>query len=200
MYKGLFMDFGGVIADEGYRDGLHKIADKYNIASDIFFKKCADLIYESGYITGDCDQERYFTEIRRFFQIDIKDEEFENMILNSFKIRYSILEIVDRIRGRGVITAILSDQTDWLDRLDSKYRFFRFFDYVFNSYHIKMGKRDEQTFIYVADKVGLKTSEIIFIDDQSPNVERAKRSGMNAVCIADENEIINFLKRNFKEV
>jgi len=200
MYKGLFLDFGGVIADEGYREGLYKIAKRYNIDPDIFFKRCADLIYETGYITGESSQGVYFDEIRKTFGIEIDDEEFENMILNSFRIRGAILETVDRIRKRGIITAILSDQTDWLDRLNRKFNFFRFFDYVFNSYHIKMGKRDEKTFLYVADKTGLSPSEIIFIDDQIPNVERAMRTGMNAVCLTIENEIIDFLKKNFLEV
>ncbi len=197
MTKGLFLDFGGVIADEGYRDGLFLIAQRFNIDREIFFRKCADLIYDTGYITGDCSQKEYFGAIKAFFNIKIEDSEFEKLMLTSFRIRRKILECVETIRKKGIITAILSDQTDWLDKLNEREDFYRYFDFVFNSYHIKMGKRDVNTFGYVAEKVSLKPSEIIFIDDQRPNIERAIQSGMKGICLTEEDEIIDFLRKEF---
>ena len=45
------------------------------------------------------------------------------------------------LRRGGFLTAILSDQTDWLDRLEARHHFFGHFDRVFNSYHLGKGKR-----------------------------------------------------------
>lgn len=197
MTKGLFLDFGGVVADEGYREGLFAIADRFNINRETFFKKCADLIYETGYIIGDCGQERYFNAIRESFGISINDDEFEKTILNSFKIRKNIIAIVQKIKKKGIITAILSDQTDWLDKLNKRENFFKYFDFVFNSYHIKMGKRDVKTFYYVSQRASLVPQEILFIDDQPSNIERARMAGVKGICLTDEKEIINLLKKEF---
>lgn len=197
MTKGLFLDFGGVIADEGYRDGLHKIAQKFNLNKDEFFKVCAELIYQTGYIIGKCTQREYFDAIRKHFNIQIDDNTFEEMILNSFRVRESILDKVQHIRAKNIITAILSDQTDWLDKLNEKYDFFKYFNFVFNSFHIGMGKRDVNTFYEVAKILSLKPEEIIFIDDQLPNIERAIKSGIKGICLGDESEILRFLTREF---
>lgn len=197
MIKGLFLDFGGVIADEGYKNGLFNIADRFGIEKEVFFKKCADLIYETGYIIGKSNQKEYFDSIKRHFSIRFEDSEFEKIILTSFKIRTPILEITREIRKLNIITAILSDQTDWLDKINEKEDFFRYFDFVFNSYHIGMGKRELKTFYYVAERVSLKPDEILFIDDQMPNIEKAKQVGINGVCLTDEKEIIDYLIKNF---
>ncbi|MCX7958601.1 MAG: HAD-IA family hydrolase [Deltaproteobacteria bacterium] len=197
MVKGLFLDFGGVIADEGYREGLFLIAERHGIDKGLFFSRCADLIYETGYIIGECGQDKYFEEIRNHFHINTSDREFESILLSSFRIRKPVLETVEKIRTKGIITAILSDQTDWLDKLNEQFGFFRYFDFVFNSYHIKMGKRDINTFRYVANKVSLPPSEILFIDDQKSNIDRAVSAGIRGICLTEENEIINFLKNEF---
>ncbi len=196
-YKGLLLDFGGVIADEGYREGLYILADKYKIDRIEFFKRCADLIYDTGYIIGKSSQKAYIKSIEDTFKIKINKLEFEKIIIDSFKIRKSILDIVTMVREQNVISAILSDQTDWLDRLNEKYDFFRYFDFIFNSYYIGMGKRDRRLFRYVADKLSSKPEELLFIDDQQPNIDRALIEGLNAVCLTDVNDITGFLNDTF---
>ncbi len=195
MIKALFLDFGGVIAEEGYKNSLLNIAGRYGIQKDIFFKKCADLIYETGYIVGKNNQSGYFEAIRRHFDIKFEDSEFERIILSSFKIRKSILNIVEEIKKHKLLTAILSDQTDWLDKINESEDFFKYFDFIFNSYHINMGKREIKTFYYVSEQVSLKPQEILFIDDQMQNIINARETGINGICLTDENEIIDYLTK-----
>ncbi len=197
MLKGLFLDFGGVIADEGYKESLFLFADKFGIERERFFQKCADLIYETGYIIGKSNQKIYFAEIKKSFNIEFDDFEFEKTILGSFRIRKNILDIVERVRQKGIITAILSDQTDWLDKINEKYNFFKDFNFVFNSYHIGMGKRGKEIFNYVAKETNLKTSEILFIDDQMQNIERARQTGIKGICLTDEKDILQLIINTF---
>lgn len=197
MIKALLLDFGGVIADEGYREGLFEIARRYNLNTHQFFRRCADLIYETGYITGKCDLGEYVRAINKHFNIDIDPLQFDHTILESFRVRDSILNIVDEVRKRGFLTGILSDQTDWLDKIDARYNVFRHFDFVFNSFHIGMGKRELKTFYFVAETMSIRPEEILFIDDQMPNIEMAKKAGIMAVCLTDEIEIYEFIKSRF---
>jgi putative hydrolase of the HAD superfamily len=97
-----------------------------------------------------------------------------------------MLALVRRLRAAGVITAILSDQTDWLDRLDARTPFFRDFDRVFNSFHLGKGKRDPSLFDDAARELGVAAATAAFVDDDPGNVSRAAGRGLHALLFCDE--------------
>ena len=45
-------DYGGVLAEEGFKDGLLAIARISEIDGPDFFQLATDSIYETGYLTG----------------------------------------------------------------------------------------------------------------------------------------------------
>ncbi len=77
-----------------------------------------------------------------------------------------MLAAVRALRQEGRLVGILSDQTDWLDRLDARDRFFGCFDRVYNSYHLGKGKRDPSVFTDVVRDLGIEPALALFIDDQ----------------------------------
>jgi len=56
MIKAVIFDFGGVLAEEGFREGLKVIATKNRLVPDEFFKAAEDVIHETGYVTGKADE------------------------------------------------------------------------------------------------------------------------------------------------
>ena len=56
MIKAIMFDFGGVLAEEGFREGLKAIAEKNGLDPDLFYETAKELIYESGYVTGRSDE------------------------------------------------------------------------------------------------------------------------------------------------
>ncbi|MDD3954056.1 MAG: hydrolase, partial [Lentisphaeria bacterium] len=56
------------------------------------------------------------------------------------------MEAVTKLKSGNFIVGILSDQTDWLDVLNSRFDFFKHFDDVLNSCHPGKGKRDKSLF------------------------------------------------------
>ena len=110
-----------------------------------------------------------------------EDERLRKEILKRFVLRPSMLEYVADLRSKGFVTAILSDQTDWLDEIDRKTPFFKGFDYVFNSFYLKKGKRDPSVFRDISIAMGLSPAEIVFIDDKIENIERALSWGMQGI-------------------
>ena len=85
---------------------------------------------------------------------------------------------------------ILSDQSQWLDDLDKQYDFFKEFDIVFNSYHLGKGKKDPALFDEIATKLGVKSSEILFIDDNEGNIERARDKGWNTILYRNREDFL----------
>ena len=57
-----------------------------------------------------------------------------------------MLAMARALRARRIRTAILSDQTDWLEQLDRRDHFLAEFDPVLNSFYLGCTKREPETF------------------------------------------------------
>ena len=106
-----------------------------------------------------------------------------------------MLALVRRLRTAGYLTAILSDQTNWLDELDGRYRFKEAFDHVYNSFYLGKGKRDPSLYVDVAADLGLPAGVLLFIDDNLGHVNRARAAGWEAMLFTDERSAIAELER-----
>lgn len=179
--KGVYFDFGGVIAEEGYRKGLKAIAEKNGVDPDDFFEKAHEIMKESGYLVGREDETAFWRRLHFELGIQGTNEELRNEILSRFKVRGWVIAIADAVKFAGLATGILSDQTNWLDELDEKYGFMRHFDVVINSYHFGKSKLDGTIFRDAAEDMGLAPGEILFIDDDKGHLSRAAARGVNTL-------------------
>lgn len=179
--KVVLFDFGGVIAEEGFREGLKTIARMSCLDEDIFFKTAEELIYESGYVTGKAPEELFWRRLREETGVSLSDEFMRNELMKRFIIRWWMIDIAKALKVNGLKTGILSDQTNWLDELNERYDFFRFFDDVFNSYHLGKGKRDAGIFDDTAGKLAVKPASILFVDDNPGHCARALNKGYRVI-------------------
>jgi len=188
-------DFGGVLAEEGFREGLQAIARLNWLDPQQFFELATSIVYSTGYVVGKDDERSFWQALRRETGIKGSDMEFRGEILKRFLLRPWMIDIVRRLRSRGYVTAILSDQTQWLDELDAQYHFFKEFHRVFNSYHSGKGKKDPSLFLDVAQELGIPPSKILFIDDSPDNVERARSQGLRAIHYKDRESFEDEMKK-----
>jgi HAD superfamily hydrolase (TIGR01509 family) len=179
--KAVLLDFGGVIADEGFLKGLKAIGMENGLDPDEFFRTVDALIYETGYLIGRADEALFWNAVRSSTGIRRTDAELKNEILKRFALRPEMLASVDRIRSKGLIVAMLSDQTNWLDEIDHETELFRHFDRVFNSYRTHKSKRDASVFRDVCTELGVKTEETLFIDDNIDHIKRAREQGVQTI-------------------
>ena len=192
--KAALFDFGGVLAEEGFREGLMAIGQAAGLSPEAFFETAAAAVYDSEYVLGKADESAYWALVRERTGINGSDEEFRREILERFQLRPWMLEIVRELRDRGYLVGILSDQSQWLDELDGRHDFFREFHKIFNSYHLGKGKKDPGLFAEIAAKLGLKCSEILFIDDNEGNVERARIQGWNTILYRNREDFLEKMK------
>ena len=176
--KAVVLDFGGVLADEGFRDGLAVIASRFGLDREDFFQMATEAVYSSGYITGAGKEADFWELVRAESGVVASDEELRREILSRFVPRPRMLEIVRAVRRQGCIAAILSDQSDWLDRLDREHHFFHEFDRVFNSYHLGKTKRDPTIFDDTVNALRVAAQETLFVDDNPGHIKRATTRGL----------------------
>jgi len=191
----ILFDFGGVLADEGFADGLAAIAKKNGIDEEAFVVLGNELVHETGFVTGRSEEATYWAALRRRAGIQGSDEALRDEILTRFRLRPWMLKIVRIVGDSGTRVGILSDQTLWLDELNAKYSFFRYFDYVFNSYHMGKSKMDPSHFGDVVEALQVKPEEILFVDDNEGHIERARRQGWKTIRYDNKNNFIDQIKK-----
>lgn len=191
----VLFDFGGVLADEGFANGLRAIAAKHGLNEADFLALARHLIHTTGYITGDADEAVYWQTIRERTGIADDDAALRREILSRFTLRPWMFDVVRRLRASGISLAILSDQTNWLDELNEAHDFFRYFDHVFNSYHLSKAKVDPSHFSDTFLRLGRTPERMLFIDDDEGHCERARRAGMNAIHFTGREQFLKELSQ-----
>lgn len=191
----VLFDFGGVIAEEGFLNGLKSIAKMNGLDPDAFAKTGFDLVHATGYVVGRIEEPAYWQSVRDATGIRGDDESLRREILDHFVLRPWMIDVVKRLRDSGVGLGMLSDQTNWLDELNAAYGFFQWFDFVFNSYHQGKSKRDPRAFEEALEAIGTGPDRVLFVDDHPENVEKARDRGMHAIVYRDRESFMEDLKR-----
>ncbi len=185
--RAVLFDFGGVLAEEGFRNGLRALAAQQGLDSGRLHEEGMRAVYDSGFVLGRGTATDFWALLRSRTGLAGNDEALTERILEGFVPRPWMLELASRLRARGLVTGILSDQTHWLDELDTQYRFSAVFDRIYNSYYLGKGKRDPSLFGDVAADLGMPPGAVLFIDDDAANVARARDAGLQAIHFVDRN-------------
>ena len=193
--KAVLLDYGGVIADEGFQDGLRAMAREQGLDEGTMMNVARNAVYDSGFLLGRGTENEFWKCMREGAGLKGSDTELTKRVLEGFVLRPWVIECVRQLNEQGVVTGILSDQTHWLDWLNERDQFFGFFDHVFNSYHMGKGKRDPGLFDDVTKQLALSPSEILFVDDMKGNVTRAQAAGWKTILYVDKALLLEMLEK-----
>jgi putative hydrolase of the HAD superfamily len=196
----VLFDFGGVLAEEGFRDGLLAIARLNKLDEESFVRIANNVIHECGYVLGKAPESVYWEILRNTTGIQGDDQFLRTEILSRFILREWMFDIARKLRNAHIRVGILSDQTDWLDELNARYNFFRWFDYVFNSYHMGKDKKDPSHFEDVVHILGTEAHKVLFIDDNPGNCERASQKGLKVIRYVDRDKFIEEIGKYFPAI
>ncbi len=196
----VFFDFSGVLAEEGFVQGLKEIGRQHGLDPDAFLRTAADICYDNGYASGDADEHAFWQDLREHAGITGTDETLRREILSRFVIRPWMLQVVSRVRNMGPRTALLSDHTNWLEELDAAHGIFRHFDRVFNSYREGMTKRSTAFFRHACSTLQVAPEHTLFIDDNPANTRRAHETGMYTVTYGAYNDFAEQIRHHMPEL
>jgi putative hydrolase of the HAD superfamily len=186
----VIFDFGGVLAEKGFEEGLRAIGAAHGLDEADFHNLALGLIHSTGYLTGHSDERVYWKAIRDKTGIRDNDEALRNEILSRFILRPWMFDIVRKLKTNGIGVAILSDQTNWLDELNERDDFFKYFDIVFNSYHLGKSKMDPSHFSDTISRLNRAPERLLFVDDTELHCETARTMGMNAIHFIDRDLLL----------
>ncbi|MEA3508784.1 MAG: HAD family phosphatase [Synergistota bacterium] len=178
-------DFGGVIAEEGFREGMRAIACAYGLNPGETIAMAFKLVFDVRFVEAGCTEADMWEEFRRRSGVTAGDAALRDMVLSRFVVRPRMLQTAADLKEKGYRTAMLTDQAGWLKELDAKTPFLHLFDPVINSWDTGKTKKDPTSFTDLAAAVDLPPEEILFIDDNEGNVERASAMGLKTILFGD---------------
>ena len=182
----ILFDYGGVLAAEGFTLGLSVIAGENGLDPAPFFHTATEAIYACGYVTGKSTEQAYWQLLRSQTGIAGEDQALTEAILSRFTLRPKMLAAVRALRKHGLSPVILSDQTDWLDRLNERQPFFHEFNRVFNSYHLGKTKREPSLFTDILAALKIEPRQALFVDDNQGHIDRAAALGLKTHLFQSE--------------
>lgn len=192
--QAVLFDYGGVLADEGFSNTLEALAKEQGLPVKNMTAEGMQAVYDTGFVLGRGSESDFWIQLRERTGLRGDDSNLRARVFDGFVIRPWMLELAAQLREKGYITGILSDQTDWLDRLDARDHFYQYFDRIYNSYYLGKGKRDPSHFNDVAANLDLDPSAILFVDDSKENIATALATGMQAIHYVDRESFIKALE------
>jgi putative hydrolase of the HAD superfamily len=183
--RAVFFDYGHVLTERGFSEVLRGIARDRGLDETAVLTAGLDALYDSGYLTGRGTEEAFWRLLGERAGVEGDPAELTDRVIEAVRLRPGMIDLVRELRRRGLRVFILSDHTDWLERLDARDGFYREFERVFNSWRMGKGKRDGSLFDDVLAAVGVVAEEAVFVDDDPGNVARARSRGLHAILFTD---------------
>ena len=183
--RAVLFDFGGVVADEGFVEAMNLLAAQKGADPLALINAAFEASYEIGFSSGKVREESYWPLFASRTGIDENTGRIKEEILSRYCLRPWMFGIVSRLKERGALVCLLSDQSHWLYELNERMDFFRHFDHVFNSYNA--------IFDLVLERIELRPDQALFVDDHLPHVRRARGKGLRAIHFTKRDALLRDL-------
>ncbi|NJB67328.1 putative hydrolase of the HAD superfamily [Desulfobaculum xiamenense] len=181
----VIFDFGGVLANEGFFDGLAEMAHRTGKDTEFVTETAVDIIRGDGYAVHRIDEAEFWRRFRDRTGISGADDALRDELLSRFVLREHMFRRVDKLREAGYKVAILSDQTNWLEELEHRHGFYGKFDVVHNSWLTGYTKKDTEAFTGMLSALGVEPSRTLFVDDHAGHIRRAQALGLRTIHYTD---------------
>jgi putative hydrolase of the HAD superfamily len=109
---------------------------------------------------------------------------FREIYFEALHPNQSMLDLMRELRGRGLRTAILTNNVrEWEELWRSKLPLDEIFEVIVDSGWVGMRKPQPEIYLLTVDRLGdgLQPTQCLFVDDNEQNVDAARELGMKAV-------------------
>ncbi len=198
MVKAILLDLSGVYFTNGREIAAKKIADKFHLevshVADVM-KGSSDIgkKYRRGEVTFD----EFWDEVKKRLIIDTPNLELNKIWFESYEPIAETIEIVIKIKKKGVKLYYLSDSVkERVDFLDEKYKFKENFMGGILSHEVTLTKIDgPRLFRLAVEETRERSEDVVFVDCVRENVETAIGLGMQGILFKNPKQLEKDLKK-----
>ena len=115
--------------------------------------------------------------------------QLENQYLRRFELTPGLLDFLKKIKSRGVeIWCLSNDLSEWSTKLRSRFGFDKYFRGFVISGDIGIRKPDPMIYYNLLNRLNVKASDVIFVDDNPKNLDAASAIGFITVLFSPTND------------
>ena len=196
----IIFDLGNVLVHLDFEESFRRFqAHVPNFDRHAFLGTRGQLSLFSGFETGHIDSAQLLARFNQHFQAAMTLEQFSDS-LNAMILQVSRprLELVDRLRARGLKVFVLSNINEIHEReVEERYRllalgreFFSHFDQVYYSHRIGHRKPDAEAFELILRDHGLRPERTLFVDDSEQHIVAARALGLPTLHLKPGMELV----------
>lgn len=174
----VLFDMGGVFFQKDEQE-WNAVLRQCDVTPEALHRIRASDLYQT-YKRGDMTESDFLESVRDLFPEDWAHTPrhlFMSLCL-ARQLNKSLVAALDQLR-RDYRVGVLSNSDSFLELRLKQFGIYDRFEFVINSYRIRMKKPDPAIFRYALDKIGLPADEILFIDDKPANIAAAESLGMH---------------------
>lgn len=172
-------DLGGVLADVA---GVSVMREWAGIDSDEeLWRRWLECDWVRRFERGQCTPDAFARGVIADWELTVEPAEFIEAFASWVHEPYDGAdELVDEVAGEHVVCALSNMNEIHWQRSVSTWPFVHRMDHLFMTFQVGKIKPDAEVFEHVIDTVGVAPEAILFLDDNQPNVDGARRSGLRA--------------------
>lgn len=197
----IIFDLGGVVIDLEPKLTAHALKKFIPVNFDDFLIHFGQNSLMEQFEIGKISPKEFRDEMRKLATIEVSDKMLDQawnaMLLTAPQPRLQLLRAL-----RKQYRTFLLSNTNQI-HYDAFWPMFQswgvqswneLFETAYFSHEIQLRKPNADIFEYVLQREGLKAEQTLFIDDNKPNIEAAKKLGINAVWIERGTELTTLFK------
>ena len=119
-------------------------------------------------------------------RLGLSDEQVDELVADAWRwyvgtLDQRLFDWFAGLRDRGLRTAILSNSGPGAREAERHYGFESITDDIVYSHEVGLRKPDPEIFALATSRLGVRTGEVVFLDDVPANVDAARAAGWHAV-------------------
>ena len=182
MIKNILFDCAGVLTHMNFHSMMQELSGSKEIADSFVAKLWTTGSPWHRFDKGELNSQQIVEELIHFLPSPLHP--YLSPMIENFPDMFPPMDgmeaLVDELHAQGYPCYLLSNFPDRFAEMPARTPVLQKLDGMVISYQIHMLKPDPAIFLRAAEILGITPAETIFIDDSLPNVEGAKKAGMEA--------------------
>ena len=188
--KQITFDFGGVYFTYDHNKLVHDLSKELKISEQKIRETWPIRLYE--YEKGNCTEDEFWKTFLTKLNKDHDTDRLHQIAIEQFKPIPGMQELIDELK-KSYKVGMLTNQTNWLDEINSKYNFYKQFDPLIISKNEGTRKPEQKIFKILIERSNCQPDEIVFIDDTMDYKEATEKAGIKFIHYKNKNQLVEEL-------
>jgi putative hydrolase of the HAD superfamily len=194
--QAVVFDYGGVLCHPPATSDIDRLALTFGLPRDKFWRMYGRL--RGPYDRGAIGAGEYWRTMAQCAGVLLTEPELKALHARDLAMwsgyDNSMISLAGELRQSGIKTGILSNMlADMLEKLRAEAAWLSLFDVQVYSCELGLVKPEDEIYARLVEEMGVDASRTLFVDDFAPNVEAARRAGLQAVVFESELQVRSYL-------